>query len=155
MKRILLITNLMVISLFLLITVTPVSANVSELIGLLTKNLGVTEAQAKGGAAAIFDQVKQEVSAEDFSTVTKALPGVDSLAKSAPKTGGLSGNVGGLSSAFGSTSSSLGGMAALAESFSKLGLDTEMVGKYTKIILDFAQSKGGKEVMNIIKSALL
>lgn len=155
MERIILKTNLIVISLFFLTTVTPVSATVSELTSLLTKKLGVTEAQATGGAGAIFDQVKQTVSAEDFSAVTKALPGADSLIKSAPKTSAMSDKVGGLSSSLWGSSTSLGGMAALTESFSKLGLEAGMVEKYTKIILDFAESKGGKEVMNIIKGALL
>ena len=75
----------------------PVRADVMKLIPLLTKNLGVTEPQAKGGAGAIFDYVKQKASAEDFAKVTSALPGVDSLVESAPKTSDLSRQVGGFS----------------------------------------------------------
>jgi len=63
----------------------PVRADVMKLIPLLTKNLGVTEPQAKGGAGAIFDYVKQKVSAEDFAKVSSALPGVDSLRNLHPK----------------------------------------------------------------------
>jgi hypothetical protein len=133
----------------------PVRADVMKLIPLLTNNLGVTDSQAKGGAGAIFDYVKQKVSAEDFATVTKALPGVDSLLKFAPKTGGLSGQIGGLSSGLGNKSDLAGGMAGLTESFAKLGLDAGMVDKYVKTILDFTQSEAGTAVTNIIKSALL
>ena len=132
----------------------PVSADVMQLIPLLTNNLGVTESQAKGGAGAIFDYVKQKVSAEDFSTVTKALPGVDSLLKFAPKASGLSGQIEGLSSGVGDISG-LAGMAGLTESFAKMGLDAGMVDKYVKTILDFTQSEAGTTVTNIIKGALL
>lgn len=133
----------------------PVRADVMQLIPLLTKNLGVTEPQAKGGTGAIFDYVKQKVSAEDFATVTKALPGVDSLLKFAPKTSDLSGQIGGLSSALGNKSDLAGGMAGLTGSFAKLGLDAGMVDKYVKTILDFTQSEAGKAVTNIIKGALV
>lgn len=115
-----------------------------------TKNLGVTEPQAEGGAGAIFDYVKQKVSAGDFAKVTSALPGVNSLLEFAPKTSDLSGQVGGYSPALGGKSDLAGGMAALTESFAKLGLDAGMVDKYVKTILDFTQSEAGKPVTHII-----
>jgi hypothetical protein len=134
----------------------PVRADVmTTLIPLLTKNLGVTEPQAKGGAGAIFEYVKQKVSAGDFAKVTGALPGVDSLLEFAPKTSDLSRQVGGYSPALGGKSDMAGGMAALAESFAKLGLDAGMVDKYAKTILDFTQSEAGNTVTNIIKGALV
>lgn len=133
----------------------PVRADVMQLIPLLTNNLGVTEPQAKGGAGAIFDYVKQKVSAEDFAKVTSALPGVDSLLEFAPKTSNLPPQVGGLSPLLGGKSDLSGGMAALTESFAKLGLDAGMLDKYVKTILDFTQSEAGKAVTNIIKGALV
>lgn len=132
----------------------PVRADVMKLIPLLATNLGVTEPQAKGGAGAIFDYVKQKVSAGDFAKVTSALPGVDSLLEFAPKSSDLSRQVGGLSPALGG-SDMAGGMAGLTESFAKLGLDAGMVDKYVKTILDFTQSEAGKAVTNIIKGALV
>jgi hypothetical protein len=143
---------------FLLVfsVVQPVRADImTTLIPLLSKNLGVTESQAKGGAGAIFDYVKQKVSAGDFAKVTSALPGVDSLLEFAPKTADLSRQAGGFSSALGGKSDMAGGMAGLTESFAKLGLDTGMVDKYVKTILDFTQSEAGKAVADIIKGALV
>ena len=83
--------GLVIVSIFTCLASQPVRADVTKLIPLLTQSLGVTESQATGGAGAIFDYVKQKVSAEDFATITKALPGVDSLLKFAPKTSDLSG----------------------------------------------------------------
>ena len=148
------VIRFLLVSLFVLSVCQPVNADVMQLIPLLTNNLGVTQSQAKGGAGAIFDYVKQNVSAEDFSTVTKALPGVDSLLKFAPKTSSLSSQIGGLTSGLGDKSG-LAGMAGLTESFAKLGLDAGMVDKYVKTLLDFTQSEAGTNVTNIIKGALL
>jgi len=148
--------SFLLVFLFVFSLCQPVRADVMQLIPLLTKNLGVSEPQAKGGAGgAIFDYVKQKVSAEDFAKVTSALPGVDSLLEYAPKTSDLSQQVGGLSPALGNKSDLAGGMAGLTGSFAKLGLDVGMVDKYVKTILDFSQSEAGSTVTNIIKSALL
>ena len=133
----------------------PLRADVMKLIPLLTQSLGVEESQAKGGVGAIFDYVKQRVSTEDFAKVIKALPGVDSLIGLAPRASDLSAQIGGLSPALGGPSNLAGGMAGLTERFAKLGLDADMVDKYVKIILDFAQSEAGTAVTNIIKSALV
>ena len=148
------VIRFLLVSLLVLSVSQSVNADVMQLIPLLTNNLGVTESQAKGGAGAIFDYVKQNVSAEEFSTVSKALPGLDSLLKFAPEASGLSGQIGALSSGLGDKSG-LAGMASLTESFSKLGLDAGMVDKYVKTILDFTQSQAGTTVTNIIKGALL
>ena len=70
-----------------------------ELIEQLTKNLGVTEAQAKGGAGLLFKHAKGKLGGADFSKVSAAVPGVDDLISAAPATGGgASGILGRLSS---------------------------------------------------------
>lgn len=143
---------------FLLIifgTFTSAAADVSKLIGTLTEQLGVTENQAKGGSGAIFDYAKQNLNMEDFSKVTDALPGVDSLIDSAPESSGLAGKMGSSLSSLGGKSSSLGGLGKLTDSFAKLGLKQDMINQFVPIILDFAKSEGGESVMNILKGALL
>ena len=52
MKRVI---RFLLVSLLVFSVCQPVSAEVMQLIPLLTNNLGVTESQAKGGAGAIFD----------------------------------------------------------------------------------------------------
>lgn len=155
MKRTFLKMEMLGALMFLLCIPKTAPADVMTLLKLLTSNLGVTQEQAQGGAGAIFQLVKQNASEKDFASVTEALPGVDSLISSAPKTAELSGKLGGLSSSFSGTSEPLGGIASLAGSFSQLGLQTEMVDKYVKTIIDFAQSEAGEGVANIIKGALL
>ena len=145
-----------IFSLFFLIgwiTYTPIYAGEMGLADLLSSQLGVTKNQAEGGAGSIFQLAKQNLSVEDFASIAKAVPGIDQMMGAAPKMDGSSSSLGKMSSMMGSNK--LGGMAALTSSFEKLGLSSDMVNKFTPIILDYVQNKGGEHAMNLLKSALL
>jgi len=152
MKTKLLIMVLVLLSLLTFGLCGSVSADTSQLIGLLVDQLGVTQPQAEGGAGAIFKQAQSNMSSGDFSQLLNALPGIDSLIKAAPETGGLAGKA---SSLFGSSSKSVQGLSALTDSFGKLGLSPDMVGKFTDVILQFVQSESGQQTMALLKNALL
>ena len=130
----------------------PVFADTSKLIGQLVDLLGATQSQAEGGAGAIFKAAKDNMSTGDYSQLLSAVPGIDSLISSAPEDSGLAAKA---TSLFGGSSESMKGTAALADSFSKLGLSPDMIGKYTDIILDFVQSEAGQQTMTLVKNALL
>jgi len=134
---------------------TPVYAGDMGLVDLLSSQLGVSKDQAEGGAGSIFQLVKQKLSVEDFSSIAKAVPGVDQMIGAAPKIEESSSALGGISSMMGKTSDKLGGMAGLTSSFEKLGLSGDMVNKFTPIILDYVKNKGGEHAMNLLKGALL
>lgn len=125
-----------------------------ELIGQLVKNLGVSEDAAKGGSGLIFKMAKEKLGAGDFGKVASALPGINDLMKSAPESGGVMGGIGKLASGLGGGAGQLGNLASLAGGFSKLGLDSGMIGKFLPIILSFAQSKGGDAVKALLAEAL-
>jgi len=114
------------------------SSKSGSLVGTLMDTLGVTQSQAVGGTAALLNQAKGNMSGDDYSSLLSAVPQLSSLMKS-------SGGVGSL----------LGGGASLAEQFASLGMESGMIGKFTPILLEFVQSEGGSEVMNLLKSALL
>jgi hypothetical protein len=118
--------------------------------------LNVSEDQAKGGAGAVFSAAETNMSPQEFSTVSKALPGIESLMAAAPMIGKMGGSsLGGASSMLGGLSGSAGAMTGLVQVFSQLGLGSGMVAKFTDIILQFAGSEGGQEVMNLLKNALM
>jgi len=123
------------------------------LVDLLSSQLGVSKDQAEGGAGSIFQLAKQNLSVEDFSSIAKAVPGIDQMIGAAPKVEGSSSTLGGISSMMGSNK--LGGMAGLTSSFEKLGLTGDMVSKFTPIILDYVKNKGGEHAMSLLKGALL
>jgi Protein of unknown function VcgC/VcgE (DUF2780) len=125
-----------------------------ELVEQLVKNLGVSEEAAKGGSGLIFKMAKEKLGAGDFGKVANALPGITDLMKSAPESGGVLGGIGKLASGLGGGAGQLGNLASLAGGFSKLGLDSGMIGKFIPIILAFAQSKGGDVVKSLLQKAL-
>lgn len=128
---------------------SPVLA--ADLVSMLTQNLGVTQQQAQGGAGAIFDYAKNKLSPNDFSKVAAAVPGIDSLLSSAPAAGGAASSFAKLPGGAGS----LAGLSSLAEPFSKLGMNPDMVGKFVPEILSYVQSSGGDSVMKILQGALM
>lgn len=136
------------------------------LVGMLTQQLGVTTPQAEGGAGAIFSAAKQKLSPAEYTQVSDKVPEATTLLDKAPEPksegGGMTKTIGGVSSALGGSGGSLGGaaatvggMGALSDSFSSLGMSSDMVGKFTPIVLDYAKSKGGDTVMNLLKGALM
>jgi hypothetical protein len=124
------------------------------LVQLLTKDLGVTEKQATGGAGSIFNLAKQNLSKDDFTQVAKAVPGIDKMMAAAPKAEGAAGMLGSASSLLGGSAQSVGGVASLAGSFSQLGMNTGMVSSFVPVVLNYVKSSGGEPVMNILQSAL-
>lgn len=139
---------------FLLGLGTPAFSEGLELVELLVKNLGITTQQAEGGAGSIFNAAKQDMGVEDFKKVTTAMPEVEQLMAAAPKIEKGSGTLGGISSMLSKDTGSLGKMAGLYDSFSKLGLNEDMVGQFIPLISDYAKSKGGETVSNLLKTAL-
>ena len=113
------------------------SAQMGDLVGLLTSQLGVTEPQAAGGAGALFDYAKQQLSPADFGKVSSGLPGLDGLIAGVASGGGA------------------GSLTDLAGSFSQLCLSPDMIGKFVPVVLDYAQASGGQEVLGLLQSVLL
>lgn len=122
-----------------------------ELIDQLTKNLGVTEAQASGGVGMLFNHAKGRMGGEDFARVAAAVPGVEGLMSAAPAAGQAPGGLGKLLSGL---PGGLGSLSGLAGGFSKLGMGGGMIGKFVPVILSFVQSKGGDGVKGILEKAL-
>jgi len=124
-----------------------------ELVSMLTQTLGVNEPQAKGGAGLLFRMAKEKLGG-NFSQIEAAVPGMQDLLSAAPEAGGLGGALGGLAQSVGGGAGNLGGLASLAGGFSKLGLDSGMVGKFLPVILSFVRSKGGDSVKTLLEGAL-
>ena len=127
---------------------TPASSLDSGLVSLLTKELSIKPDQAMGGAGSILNFAKGKLSDDNFSKIASAIPEMDKLIDSAPKVGGVGKGLTKL------TGGKLGGLASLAGSFKSLGLDAGMVNNFVPIILKYAESKGGSNIMNILSGVL-
>ncbi len=133
---------------------TPVYADDMGLVSLLTSQLGVSTDQAQGGAGSIFQMAKQNLGADDFSSVAESVPGIDQMMAAAPEMDKSSSSLGNISSMMGGGSDKLQGLAALAGPFKQLGMSGDMVGKFTPIILKYVKGTGGDTAMNLLKGAL-
>jgi hypothetical protein len=122
-----------------------------ELIGALSKELGSTPEQAAGAAGALFGVAKSQLKADEFSQISKAVPGMAALLKAAPAAAvGTSGAAGALSKVAGSAS----GLAAAASAFTKLGLKPEMVAQAVPILTQFVTKSGGANVGQLLAGVL-
>ena len=134
------------------------NAQTSDLVGMLTSQLGVSQQQASGGAGSILSFAKDQMSTGDFDIVSSELPDVDSLIGAAPDTGSSAlGSLGALtsgSSLLGGSSGGLGDMAGLASTFSDLGLSPDMMTQFVPVILEYAQTVGSEQAMKLLQGAL-
>ena len=121
-----------------------------ELLQILTNQLGVSEEQAKGGSGLLFKMAKKKLAPEEFSEVASAVPNVEDLISSVPKAGIIEK----ITSSLHKESGELGNLASLAGGFKKLHLGPDMIGKFVPIIISFAQSKGGKNLKNILEKVM-
>lgn len=118
----------------------PGMKSADPLIGALTSQLGVTEAQAGGGVGSMLSLAKSKLTAENFSALSKAIPGAESYMKTAQDALGAGTKItdtGGLNSAF-----------------SKLGMGPDMVAKFKPIVIDTAGKLGGEPVKQMLAGVL-
>ena len=121
------------------------------LIEALSKEIGSSPEQAAGAAGALFGLAKSRLSADEFSQVANAVPGIDSLLNAAPATTGAVGTAGGAVSQLGGSAAGLG---AATSAFSKLGLKPDMVAKAIPVLTSFVGKSGGANVASLLAGAL-
>jgi len=126
-----------------------------EIINMLTEQLEISEAQARGGAGLLFKLAKEQLGSGDYSQLSATIPGIENLAESSPGAGMLGSALNGLSAALGGGSSGSGNLAGLAAGFSKLGLDTGMIGKFIPVVLSFIETKSGNEAKKMLADVLV
>jgi hypothetical protein len=122
-----------------------------DLVDALSKEMGSTPEQAAGAAGALFGVAKSRLKADEFSQVSKAVPGMDSLLKAAPAA--ASGAVG-TSGALSQLAGSAGGLVTAASAFSKLGLKPDLVAKAVPVLTSFVSKSGGAGVGSLLAGAL-
>jgi len=146
MKRILL-TGLVALGLSAFV----LAADDPTLVQTLSKQLNVSDDQAAGGAGAIFQYAKGALSGDDYGKVEKAVPEAAELVKKAPATDSAASAAG---SMLGKSAGSAAGLAGLTSSFEKLGLSSDMVGKFTPIVVNYVDQKGGSQVGDLMRNVL-
>ena len=118
-----------------------------ELVGQLSKELGATPEQAAGAAGALFGIAKSRLKPEEFSQVSSAVPGMDSLLKAAPAPSSAVGITG-------APGAAATGLAGATSAFTKLGLKPDMVSKAVPVLTSFVTKSGGADVGKLLAGAL-
>ncbi|OED49429.1 hypothetical protein ACH42_01810 [Endozoicomonas sp. (ex Bugula neritina AB1)] len=132
----------------------PVSANVG-LMGLVTSQLGVSDKQANDGIAALLATAQPNLDKPSMNSLSGIIPNMSGLLStgnallSSSKNSGTSGMLG---QVMGGSESSLLGLNSI---FEKLGLNSGMVGQFTKILLNYVSSQGSQGLMQKLQSTLL
>jgi hypothetical protein len=125
---------------------------VKELIDMLTKNLGVSGAQAEGGTAVLFKAAKDKLGEGEFGKLLGGVPGMSELLGKAPAgSGGFGGLLGGLAGAIGGNA---GVIAAVLQGFGKLGLTADHAKKFVPLILDYLRSQVGPDAVSKLEKTL-
>lgn len=123
-----------------------------ELIDMLTSNLGVSGAQAEGGAAVLFKAAREKLGGGEFDKLLGGVPGLSDLMKKAPASGGgLGGMLGSLAGAMGGNA---GLIATIVGGFGKLGLTADHARKFAPIIMQFLKAKVSPDVVTKLENTL-
>ena len=121
-----------------------------SLTDLLMQRVGVTQAQAQGGAGALFQVAKSQMQASAFSQLSQAVPGMNALLGAAPALGGGMGS--GLSSMMGGSG---GSMLGLASAFQQQGMSPSMIQQFIPVVLEYVKGTGGNGLASTLGSALI
>jgi hypothetical protein len=116
------------------------------LLNTLGTQLNVTPEQAVGGTGALLGLAKNKLAGNDYSQLSKSVPGLDQLAGTSAL-GSLGGLGGALGSAGGNSaiSGALGNVQSMGDvnnAFSALGMDSSMVGQFVPVILQYLGQQG-------------
>jgi hypothetical protein len=117
------------------------------LLNTLGSQLDITPEQAIGGAGAMLGLARNQLSGQDFSELSKTVPGLAQIAGNSAISG-LTG-LGGLLGAGSDKNALLDGLLGnvkdtkdLNNAFSALGMDTGMVGVFAPVILQYLGQQG-------------
>lgn len=128
------------------------------LVEMLTGSLNVNAEQASGGMGAILNYVKNNISSEQFSQLTKSLPGVDGLVSQMPDlsklSSGSSSSLGGLLDKASQYSDSLKSINDVKKQFEALGLKPEMISSFISSAQGYLDTEQGQQAKQILTEGL-
>ncbi len=152
------LSRFLLLGIFTLLPALSFGADLGGLVGALTSQLGVSQEQASGGIGALLGSAKGQMGDSKYGDLLSKAPSLNGLATDTASSSDSGGSSWG--GYMNQASSLLGGgetmsqMTKLAETFDGLGLGPDMVGKYSKVALDYVQGEGGTGAMDLLKSGL-
>lgn len=122
---------------------------------LLVNRVGVTQAQAEGGAGALFQAAKAKMKPESFAQLEQSIPGIQSMLATVPtqpsKIGALAGGL----SSLGIAGNSSGELLAAAYAFQQQGMSPSLIQKFIPVVVEYVKSNSNGVLANTLSSALI
>ncbi|WP_268798350.1 DUF2780 domain-containing protein [Pseudomonas huanghezhanensis] len=126
------------------------------LLNTLGTQLNVTPQQAVGGTGALLGLAKNKLAGNDYSQLSKSVPGLDQLAGNSAlgSLGGLGALLGDSSGSKSAVDSALGNVQNMGDvnsAFKALGMDSGMVSQFVPVILQYLgqQGAGGSALQSL------
>ncbi|MEP1445150.1 MAG: DUF2780 domain-containing protein [Paraglaciecola sp.] len=130
--------------------------NVADMISSVSESVGIDESQAEGSLASIFNYAKDNISSEQFSSLSESLPGLDSLMDAVPNISEVTseGGLNGLMDKAASYNDSLKAMNELKKQFEALGLSPEMITQVIASAKAYLDTDEGKKIKDQLMQGL-
>jgi hypothetical protein len=130
------------------------ATTMSETIGELASNSGLSIEQAKKGLGALLSSMKGHLPPESFSRLKEVVPDADQMMAGAEQSGPepSGGILGAISSGFGKLFG--GGEAAATAKLTQMGFSADQLQRFLPNALEFLKSKLPPDVMNRISSLI-
>ena len=128
----------------------------SSLTELLMQRTGVTQAQAQGGAGALFQIAKDKMQADAFNQLEQSVPGIEGMLAAvpalSPPTGSLAGR---LSSIAGASGGMAGNLVTVVSAFQQQGMSPAMVQQFIPVVIDYVKTRSNDALVNTLSAALI
>ncbi len=122
---------------------------------LLMQRTGVTQAQAAGGAGALFQIAKNKMQADAFAQLEQSVPGLQGMLGAVPaltQSGGLAGRLSALAGKSGGTA---GDLISVVSSFQQQGMSPAMVQQFIPVLIEYVKAQGNEALVNSLSAALI
>jgi len=122
-----------------------------DFVELASKQLGIDSDTATSATSGVLNLLKGQDSGSAGDNLLGAIPGAqDFLSKNSGGGGALGGLMGGLGSMMGGSGAAAGALASLAAG----GLDTNKIGPFVSMFIDYAKQKAGPELVEQFLKAM-
>jgi len=122
-----------------------------DFVELASKQLGIDAGTATSATSGVLNLLKGQDSGSAGDNLLAAIPGAqDFLSSNSGGGGALGGLMGGLGSMMGGLGGAVGALASLAAG----GLDTNKIGPFVSMFVDYAKQKAGPELVEQFLKAM-
>lgn len=118
----------------------------------VTRELGISEVQANAAIGSILGQAQSQLSPEDFTKLSGAIPGADSYLSAASAAGvGPAAAGASVDSATAGAASAESNMDQLNADLLKLQIPTESAEKLVPVVTEYVNQVGGPKIAGLLK----